>query len=164
MSLKLIYCIINGVPRDFNQNVAALAATVTCCLCSAAISVPTITGGSRDGGPFSTMLLIITIFPLFRTSSTTVIPTFYTGTQKSKTCEKIAPYRYWVKTSKLRAKASNTICVKTCSRSTKMALIESKFSKIFLESMPPDPPKVVTVLILLQTDSAGKSTLKNVKL
>ena len=24
MSLKLIYCIINGVPRDFNENAAAL--------------------------------------------------------------------------------------------------------------------------------------------
>ena len=67
-----------------------------------------------------------------------------------------------VKTSKLRGKNLNTICLKTCSRSTK--IIECKFSKIFRESMPPDPPKIVTVLILLQTNSAGKSTLKNVKL
>ena len=65
--LKFVYCIINGVPRDFNENAAALAATVTCCLCGGAISVPTVTkwvrGGSKGGGPFSTMLLINTIFP-----------------------------------------------------------------------------------------------------
>ena len=67
VSLKLIQCIINGVPRDFNENAAALAATVTCCLCDAAISVPTVTkwvrGGSRNGGPFSTMLFMNTLFP-----------------------------------------------------------------------------------------------------
>ena len=34
----------------------------------------------------------------------------------------------FVKTSKLRAKTSNTICLKTCSRSTKMAIIECGFS------------------------------------
>ena len=67
--------------------------------------------------------------------------THYTGTQKSKTCEKTASYRYSVKTSKLRAKNSNTICLKTCSRRTKMAIIECKISKIFRESMPPDPLK-----------------------
>ena len=30
--------------------------------------------------------------------------------------------------------------------------------------MLPDPPKTVTVLVLLQTNSAGKYTLKNVKI
>ena len=85
----------------------------------------------------------------------------YTEIEK---CEKIASYRYLVKTSKLRAKTSNTICLKTCARSTKMAIIECKFSKVFRESMPPDLRKTVTVLILLQTNSAEKSTLKNVKI
>ena len=72
----------------------------------------------------------------------------------------------FVKTSKLRAKNSNTICLKTCSRNTKIAIIKSKFLKIFLESMPSDPlkPLLSSVLNLLQTNSAGKSTLKNVKL
>ena len=41
VSLKLIYCIINGVPRNFYEN----AATVTCCSCGAAICVPTRAGG-----------------------------------------------------------------------------------------------------------------------
>ena len=68
VSLKLVCCIINGAPRDFNEKAAACtAATVTCCLCGAAISVPTVTkwvrGGSRHGGPFSTMLLMNIIFP-----------------------------------------------------------------------------------------------------
>ena len=45
-----------------------------------------------------------------------------------------------------------------------MAIIECKFSKIFRENMPPDPSKTVTVLMLLQANSAGKSTFKNVKL
>ena len=67
VSLKLNNYIVNGVPRDFNENAAALAATVTCCLCGGAISVQTVTSwvraGSRGGGPFLTMLLMNTIFP-----------------------------------------------------------------------------------------------------
>ena len=69
-----------------------------------------------------------------------------------------------MKTSKLRAKSSNTICHKTCSRSTKLAIIECKFSKIFRESMPPDPPKTVTVLILLQNRPALGVSVKSVHL
>ena len=93
------------------------------------------------GGPVSTMLLMGTIFSQFRTSSTTIIPTLYTGSQKSKTCEKIASYRHLVKTLKLRAKNSTTNCLKICARNTKMAIIECKISKIFQESMPPNPLK-----------------------
>ena len=47
---------------------------------------------------------------------------------------------------KLRVKNSNATCLKTCSRSTKMAIRECKFSKIFRKSMPPDPPKTVGLL------------------
>ena len=39
------------------------------------------------------------------------------------------------------------ICHKTCSRSTKMAIVEWKFSKIFRESEPPYPLKPFTLLI-----------------
>ena len=89
-------------------------------------------------------------------------------TQRRNDCTKsgsrVLTFPYLVKTSKLRAKNSNAICLKICSRSTKMAIIECKFSKIFRENVPPHPPKTVTVLILLQTNSGGKSTLKNVKL
>ena len=48
-SLKHIYCIINGVPKNFYEN----AATVTCCSCGAAISVSTRAGGRAVdlGGP-----------------------------------------------------------------------------------------------------------------
>ena len=56
VSLKLIFCIIKGVSRDFNENAAALAATVSCCLCGAEISVPTVTKWVRAdpgvGDPF----------------------------------------------------------------------------------------------------------------
>ena len=37
---------------------------------------------------------------------------------------------------KIKGKNLNTICLKTCSRSTKITIIECKFSKIFRESMP----------------------------
>ena len=44
-----------------------------------------------------------------------------------------------------------------------MAIIECKFSNILRESMPPDPPKTVTVLILLQTKSENlRSKMSNV--
>ena len=42
VSLKLIYCIVNGVARDFNEYESCTAARVTCCLSGAAISVPTV--------------------------------------------------------------------------------------------------------------------------
>ena len=112
VSLKLIYCIINGVPRDFN---AAAPQQVTCCLCGSAISVPTVTkwvrGGSR-GGAWVTFFnnafdeynfSIISI--LFDNNNSYALYRYTEIENVRKNC--IIPYL--VKTSKLRAKNSNRL-------------------------------------------------------
>ena len=58
------------------------------------------------------------------------------GTHKSKMFEQNASYM--VENSELGAKKLNKICLKNCSKSIKIAIKTSKFSKIFRGSMPPD--------------------------
>ena len=66
---------------------------------------------------------------------------------------------------RIRVKKLKRNLPEKCSKSTKMAITACKFSNIFRESMPSDPPEPFLFLSLLQISSAEKTTLeKNVEI
>ena len=76
-------------------------------------------------------------------------------------CEQNASYL--VKDSKLGVKNLNSIFLKNCTKSTKMAITLSKFSKNFRGIVPRTPLELFLFLDLPRSNSAGKKSLPPLK-